>query len=113
MVKKDKQLLALQKREAKALARKRGFQVGREISRFAAVGRQAPPDLSFEQRAMQEIMGGGQNGSIWGANDAVHINHDLNPSKRGDYGTREVFGMGNQPRAFQGGDAETRQMFGL
>lgn len=101
----------ISKKKSRSEARRLGTQVGKSVGEFGRSGRK-PIDMTFEQDAMQQLMGGGSRGSIWGANDAVHINHDLNPRMRGDTGTAEVFGL-NKPQSFQGGDPETRSMFGL
>lgn len=98
-------------KQAGKTTRKRVSAIKQSAQQFAAVGRK-PIDMTFEQEAMTQIMGGGRMGSIWGANDAIHINHDLNPRMRGDTGTADVFGL-NKPQSFQGGDPETRSMFGL
>lgn len=98
-------------RKAGKIPRLREQQVKESLVQFGRAGRK-PIDPTFEQLAMKQIMGGGSMGSIWGANDAVRINHDLNPRMRGDLGTSQVFGL-NQPQSFQGGDPETRSFFGL
>lgn len=48
-------------------------------------------DFTEEQRAFREMFGGGEQ--IWGYNDPVHINHDLNPRLRGELSTARLFGM--------------------
>lgn len=64
-----------------------------EFEKFAALGAQEP-DFSQEQMALKEIMSGGSINKIWGFNnEPVKLNFDLNPRRRGDIGTGELFGL--------------------
>ena len=93
MAKKKKQITP---KEIKLLKSKlAGVKIGSSVREFGTSGLK-PIDMTFEQQAMQDIMGGGANGSIWGANDAVRINHDLNPRMSGRVGadeTARIFGL--------------------
>lgn len=73
--------------------------VGFEVGRAVAVAQRQTVDFSSEQRMLQEMFGGGP-GTFWNLPDSetgVQIHNDLNPSKRGDYRTQEIFGLGGRP----------------
>lgn len=73
-----------ERRQAKVLLRQRGL-------RFGEVGRREVP-FTQEQEALNEMFGGG--GKIWGTEmQPVKLFNDLNPSKNGDIGTGEMFGI--------------------
>jgi len=66
---------------------------------FTKQGKQV--DFSETQRMLQSMFGGSQ-GTFWNLPDSttqVKINHDLNPSARGDdgEGTAQLFGMKKKP----------------
>lgn len=69
---------------------------GESLGQFAGVG-SLGQTFTPEQEALHQMFGGGDK--IWGTNqNPVDINHDLNPSQRGDMGTAEVFGFGGRPQ---------------
>jgi hypothetical protein len=65
------------------------------VGEFAGVAQRQAPDFSREQMMLQSMFGGGEK--IWGlgpeSGTQVQINHDLNPSQRGDMGTARLFGF--------------------
>lgn len=74
-----------ERRQAKVLLRQRGL-------RFGEVGRRTEVPFTQEQDALNEMFGGG--GKIWGTEmQPVTLYNDLNPSKNGDIGTGEMFGI--------------------
>tara|TARA_R110000764_G_scaffold232130_1_gene324283 strand:+ start:33 stop:482 length:450 start_codon:yes stop_codon:yes gene_type:complete len=55
-------------------------------------GQQQEPDFSVEQESMASMFG--QGDKIWGTQgEPVRMNHDLNPRRRGETGTGEMFGF--------------------
>ena len=71
--------------------------VGFETGRAAAIGMQQQVNFSREQEMLSGMFMGG-DGTFWNLPDSdtnVRIHNDLNPSKRGDYGTAGIFGFGN------------------
>ncbi len=81
---------------------KKSQQVLGEFSEAAGVGMRQEVSFSREQEMLGEMFGGGDK--IWGTNgEPVRINNDLNPSRRGDMGTANIFGFG--------GDGERSGLF--
>jgi len=59
---------------------------------FQQFGQQQEPDFSVEQESMASMFG--QGDKIWGTQgEPVRMNHDLNPRRRGETGTGEMFGF--------------------
>lgn len=77
---------------------KSGTEVGKSFGGFVKQGAMAqPPSFSQEQDMLRQMFGGGDK--VWATPDSetkVTINHDLNPSLRGDVGTAELFGFGGR-----------------
>lgn len=85
-------------RDAKAARAKKfekfRFEFGSKVGEIGRASQEQPPAFSQEQDAMREVMSGGQVNKIWGFNnEPVRINNDLNPRRRGDTSTGEMFGF--------------------
>lgn len=88
-IKRRRQELRVAKAEPK-IRLKRRFRAG--VREFGGAVNPVPVRLTQAQEDMKELFGGG--GRIWGnIQEPVVLNHDLNPSQRGDYGTSEMFGF--------------------
>lgn len=67
-------------------------QFGKSIQEFGRVGLRQPEPFTQEQEILNDMFGGGSQ--IWGTErEPVKINHDLNPSRRGDDSTGRMFGF--------------------
>ena len=69
--------------------------IGTSFGQFGNVGMKPQRVFSQEQDALSQMFGGGDH--MWGLGDEsetqVSIHNDLNPSRRGDFGTAEMFGF--------------------
>lgn len=78
-----------------AFVKEKSDPVFREAGRFAGEAQQQEVSFSQEQEMLRQMFGGGSK--IWGlgpmSETQVNINHDLNPSMRGDMGTARLFGF--------------------
>lgn len=98
---KAPQLKARQQQMKATLAERKLFLKARQkdvkrfragIREFGGAAAPIPIKITQAQQDMYELFGGGEK--IWGnIQEPVEINHDLNPRRRGDYGTGEMFGF--------------------
>lgn len=104
---RQRDMQSVQFAEAKRAKKMKAFgkqfeRLGDSTLQFGEASTMHQQPFTQEQDALRSMFGGGEK--FWGANDPVHINHDLNPSKNGDYGTADAFGFGDGGgRVFGGG----------
>jgi len=95
--KEREEFFKLEGQRDKAIVRKERFARfrgarGRFEEGVRQFAQQEAPDFTVEQESMASMFG--QGDKIWGTQgEPVRMNHDLNPRRRGDTGTGELFGF--------------------